>query len=371
MSSQRIPLVDLAAVHADLADQLEAAIRRVCRRGSFVGASEVAGFERDFADYLGVRHVVAVANGTDALELALRAHGIGAGDEVIVPANTFIATAEAAAATGAAVRFADVYPASGLLDPASCEERIGSRTRALIPVHLYGRVVEMEPVLELADRYDLVVVEDAAQAHGASADGVRAGAAGSAGCFSFYPSKNLGALGDGGALSTNDDELADRLRLLRDHGRRGADVHEISGHNSRMDEIQAAVLKVKLPYLDGWNERRRQVAQRYRQSLEPEMLDWMAPVPEAEVHHLFPILIDDRDRLAAELARQGIDTGVHYRHPLPSTPAFSSSEDSCSVAGERAARQLSLPMHPYLWDDDVEKVIAALRAFDPGPAALA
>jgi len=358
-----LPLVDLHALHAELGDELEVAIARVWRSARFIGGEEVEAFEEEFARYLGVRHAVGVANGTDALELALRAAGVGPGDEVLVPANTFIATAEAVVRAGASARFVDVDPLSGLLDLTSCRECLTATTRALIPVHLYGRMVDMDAVRAFADERALVVIEDTAQAHGAHRFGRRAGTVGAVGCFSFFPGKNLGAFGDAGAAVTDDDAIADRLRLLRDHGRRGRDDHEVAGVNSRLDAIQAAVLRVKLPHLDRWTDARRGVAVWYRESLDARTLDWQGGDPRSEVHHLFPILTEDRDGLAAHLASAGVSTGVHYRRTVPATTAFAGSGDHCPVADERARRQLSLPMHPCLSEGDVARVASEVRRF--------
>jgi dTDP-4-amino-4,6-dideoxygalactose transaminase len=363
-----ISLIDLAAVHAEIGDELEAAVLRVCRSQQFVGGVEVERFEQELAEYLDIRHVVGVASGTDALELSLRALGVGPRDEVLIPANTFVATAEAVAAVGARPRFVDVDPASGLLDLASCEERLSSATRAIVPVHLYGRVVDMEGVLGFAAEHDLEVVEDAAQAHGARRGGRAAGTFGRAGCFSFYPTKNLGAFGEAGAVATDDDAVADRIRLLRDHGRRDHETHVLSGRNSRLDAIQAAVLRVKLPHLDRWASARRRIAERYRQLLPAGLLDWRSEDPGAESHHVFPVLHDDRDGLAAHLARAGVQTAVHYRLPLTVTPAFRTMADPCHGAELRAARQLSLPIHPYLEAAQVAH-IAATAARAPGRSA--
>ncbi len=348
--------VDLGAVHDALGSELEAALLSVVRAQRFVGGEEIAAFERAFADWLGAEAVIGVGNGTDAIELVLRALGIGEGDEVLVPANTFIATAEAVAATGARARFVDVEPDTGLLDLASCAERVGHATKAVVPVHLYGRMADMKAVGAFAREHGLRVVEDAAQAHGARRDGRTAGTAGDAGCFSFYPGKNLGAFGDAGAIATADPEVAERVRLMRDHGRRGRDRHDVVGRNSRLDTVQAAVLAVKLPHLEGWNAARRRAAERYRELLPAELLDHDGGPEGSESHHLFPILVDDRDRLAAELKERGIPTGVHYRAALTRTGAFGAGADPCPVAEERADRQLSLPIHPHLTGDDVVRV---------------
>ncbi|HET6865330.1 MAG TPA: DegT/DnrJ/EryC1/StrS family aminotransferase [Solirubrobacteraceae bacterium] len=355
-----LPLVDLAAAYAEQQAELEAAVLRVCRSQRFIGGPEVSAFEDEFARYAGSAHCVGVANGTVAIELVLRALEVGPGDEVLVPANTFIATAEAVSAVGATPRFVDVDPASGLIDLESASERLNGATRVIIPVHLYGRMADMGAVGRFAGEHGLFVVEDAAQAQGASRAGRRAGTVGIAGCFSFYPGKNIGAFGDAGAIVTDDAELEDRLRLLRDHGRRGRDHHELRGVNGRLDALQAAVLRVKLPRLDDWNRARRASALRYRELLPDAVLDWSSPEPDAEVHHVFPVLVPGRDAVAAHLAGAGIHTGVHYRHALTQTPAFGNSGDSCPAAERRAALQLSLPMHPHLQRSDEEKIAGAV-----------
>jgi dTDP-4-amino-4,6-dideoxygalactose transaminase len=361
--AMRMPLVDLAAVHEELGDELEAAVLRVCRSQGFIGGEPVAAFERDFAAFCGASAAVGVANGTAAIECVLRALEIGPGHRVLVPANSFIATAEAVSAVGADPVFVDADPETGLIDLDSARARVDERTRAVVPVHLYGRMCDMRAVGAFADEHGLAVIEDAAQAHGARRDGLVAGSAGRAGCFSFYPGKNLGAFGDAGAVTTNDADLAERIALYRDHGKRG-DAHLIVGANQRLDALQAAVLNVKLPHMERWNDARRRVAARYRDSLPAEVLDWTGGAdPAAEVHHLFPIMVDDRDGLLAELHDQGIAAGIHYRQAITETEAYRDSADPCPVAERRAARQLSLPIHPHLDDAGVDRIVAAIRGF--------
>ncbi len=358
-----LPLVDLAGVQRELGDELEAAVLEVIRSQNFIGGQRIASFEAAFAEYLGAKEVIGVANCTDALELAIRALDIEPGGEILVPANTFIATAEAVCAAGAVPRFVDVNEDDGLIDLDSCQERLSERTRAIIPVHLYGRMVDMDAMMAFASRHNLAVIEDAAQAHGAERDGRRAGTVGQIGCFSFYPGKNLGAFGDAGAAVTNDTALAVRLRLFRDHGRQGRSHHEVIGFNSRLDPLHAAVLEVKLPHLDSWNARRRQGAGWYREALPASVLDGTSDEPRADVHHLFPIMTDERDALAQRLADADVQTGIHYRVPLPSTPAFAADAEGCPVAEQRARRQLSLPMHPHLRREDVDFISGVVRGF--------
>lgn len=348
----RYPLVDLGAIQRELGDELEAAVLEIVRDQQFVGGARIAAFEDAFAHWLGVAEAIGMGNGTDALELALRAVDLSPGAEVLVPANTFIATAEAVVAAGGVPRFVDVDPDSGLIDLDSAAERVTERTEAIIPVHLYGRMVEMDAVLDFAAQRRLAVIEDAAQAHGAQRGGRRAGTIGHIGCFSFYPGKNLGAFGDAGAAVTDDPALAERLRLMRDHGRRGRHRHVVIGFNSRLDPIHAAVLSVKLPHIDRWNDQRRAAVGCYRDALPVELIDWISPDPGADVHHVFPIMVDDRDALAAALTQAGIQNGIHYPVPVPNTEAFAHIGDHCPVAEQRAQRQLSLPMHPHLSEQD-------------------
>jgi len=360
------PLVDLAALHRELGDELEAAVRDVVRSQRFVGGEPVSRFEEAFASYLGVAEAVGVANGTDALALAIRALRIEPGAEILVPANTFTGTAEAVIAAGAVPRFVDVDGQSGLIDLHSCSERVGGLTRAVIPVHLYGRMVDMAAVMAFAHQRGLAVIEDAAQAHGAERGGLPAGTIGDVGCFSFYPSKNLGAFGDAGAVVTNDPAVAQRVRQIRDHGNRGRHRHELIGVNSRLDSIQAAVLAVKLPHLERWNEQRRRAAAWYREALPAELLDWRSEDPRSDVHHLFPILTSDRDTIMQRSADAGVETAIHYPNTVPDTPAFAAFADPCPVAEVRARLLLSLPMHPYLSHADVEFIASVV-----GNAALA
>jgi dTDP-4-amino-4,6-dideoxygalactose transaminase len=359
---ERIEFVDLAKLHREIRGELEAAIRRVCERSAFIGGAEVAGFEEEWASFTGARYAIGVANGTDAIELVLTACSLPAGSEVVVPANTFIATAEAVVTAGHRVRFVDVEPDSGLIDLGALARALEDGAAAVIAVHLYGRMVDMDAVLSLARQHGALVIEDAAQSHAARRAGRHSGTLGLAGAFSFYPGKNLGALGDAGAVVTDDEELAATVRLLRDHGRGGHDNHVVVGVNSRLDGLQAAVLRAKLPHLERWTIARRAVAQAYRQLLEPDLLDWAgAEDPGSESHHLFPILVDQRDEISVALGERGIATGVHYRVPCHQTPAFA-VEDEFPVAEDRARRQLSLPIHSHLSPRDIDRVIAELSA---------
>lgn len=353
----RIELVDLGALYDDLRADIDAAIRDVCERTAFIGGEPVRAFEEAFAAFTGAEHAIGVANGTDALQLVLMAAGLPRGSKAIVPANTFIATAEAVVAAGLEPAWVDVEPDTGLLDFDRLADVVDADTCAIVPVHLYGRLVDMDRVAAFAAQHGLFVLEDAAQAIDARRNGTHAGLFGDAGTFSFYPGKNLGAFGDAGAVVTNDAEIADKVRLLRDHGRRGRDNHEAVGVNSRLDGLQAAILSAKLPHVRRWTQERRRVAAIYREQLDPALLDWPGGVePEAESHHLFPILVDDRDGLAEALKAEGVMTGVHYRRTVPSNSAFGSVTGAYPVAEERAARQLSLPIHPYVSDEDARRV---------------
>jgi len=361
--TERIPFLDLASLHADLREELDLAWKSVLESGRFVGGPEVERFEERFAAYCGTAHCVGVANGTDALELILAALGIGRGDEVIVPANTFIATVEAVHAVGARPRFVDVRPDTLLIDPEAVAAAINRATAAVIGVHLFGQMVDVDRLGALAERHGLAFIEDAAQAHGARYRGRRAGSAGVAGAFSFYPGKNLGALGDGGAVVTDDAQLAARIRSMADHGRSATDrqLHDLRGRNSRLDALQAAVLSVKLPHLDAGNERRRALMARYRENL-PAFCTPVAEDPQGEpVYHLAVVQVPDRDRVAGALTAAGIGWGVHYRVPCHLQPAFAEFTERLPVAERAAERILSLPMSPTLSDDQVIRVCEVLR----------
>ena len=362
-----IPLVDLKAAYERLRPEIDAAAARVMAGGWYILGPEVAAFEAEFVAYLGVAHSVGVASGTDALLLALRALGVGPGDEVITVAHTAVATVAAIALSGATPRFVDIDPATYTLDAAQLAAAITPRTRAIVPVHLYGAPADMEAILAVARAHGLLVVEDCAQAHGALSRGQRAGTLGDAAAFSFYPTKNLGALGDGGAVVTNRADVAERLRLLRQYGWRERYVSDVAGYNSRLDELQAAILRVRLRHLDADNDARRRLAARYDAALDglPVARPCVRPADRA-VYHLYVIAAGDRDALAAHLAARGIGTGVHYPVPVHLQPAYAAlgaGPGSLPVTEAAAARILSLPMHPDLSPADVDAVAAAVRAF--------
>jgi dTDP-4-amino-4,6-dideoxygalactose transaminase len=362
----RIPLVNLRAQYDAVKPQVDAAIASVLERSAYIGGAEVDDLQQWFASYCGVRHAVGVSSGTRALELVLRALNIGPGDEVVTSANTFIATASAIGAAGARPVLVDVDEATGNLDPDCVERVITTKTKAVIPVHLYGRPAAMQEILEIARRRNVAVVEDAAQAHGAKYRGVRSGALGVAGCFSFYPTKNLGAFGDAGMVTTGDDRLAARVKLLRDHGRVSKYEHDVVGYTARLDTLQAAVLRVQADRLDEWNARRREAARWYEELL-PRGVQFPRDDPRDEsVYHLFVIRAPKREELRAHLEAQGIATGIHYPIPVHLQPAF--RELGYSVGDfpitERLTREIvSLPMHPFLTRADVQDVAAAISDF--------
>ena len=312
----KIPFLDLKAAYLELAPEINAAIARVLATGWYILGSEVEAFEQEFANYCGAKHCIGVGNGLDALALALRALEIGTGDEVIVPSNTFIATWLAVSHCGAVPVAVEPHPETFNVDPARIEEKVTPRTKAIIPVHLYGQPADLDPILDIARKYNLRIIEDAAQAHGARYKGRRLGAHGNAVCWSFYPGKNLGAIGDAGAITTDDGGLADELRMLRNYGSREKYVHLMKGVNSRLDPIQAAVLRVKLTRLDDWNNRRAQCAGDYLEAFRdsafmlPHIPQWADPV-----WHLFVVRCLDRDALQGALTARGIGTLIHY--PIP------------------------------------------------------
>ena len=367
-ASFNIPFLDLHGTNNGLREEFDLAWKTVLDHGHFVGGPEVERFERDFATYCGTKACIGVANGTDALELILRGLGIGIGDEVIIPTNTFIATAEAVCATGARPRFVDVCADTLLIDPAAVQAAINSSTAAIIAVHLYGQMVDPEPLSTIAAAQGLALIEDAAQAHGARHRGATAGSVGIAAGFSFYPGKNLGALGDGGAVVTSDLALAETIRSMANHGRCAADRyrHDRSGRNSRLDTLQAALLSAKLPWLDASNARRVSAMAAYREMLPPSCSPVSVQAGAEPVYHLAVVQVDDRAKVGDALTAAGIGWGVHYPIPCHQQPALAALHESVPasqklpVAERAAGRILSLPMSPTLSVEQVGRVCDVL-----------
>lgn len=358
-----IPFLDLKASYLELNAEIDAAVARVVRSGWYIGGPEVEAFESEWAAYCEARFAVGVANGLDALTLALRALEIGPGDEVIVPSNTYIATWLAVSAVGARPVAVEPNPASFNIDPMRIEEAITPRTRVLLPVHLYGQPADLDPLLAIAGKHGLAVVEDAAQAHGARYKNRRIGGHGNIVCWSFYPGKNLGALGDAGAITTDDANLADRIRVLRNYGSRVKYVNEVQGTNSRLDPLQAAILRAKLNVLDEWTERRRVAAARYMEGLrDGELILPHVPVWADPVWHLFVIRTPYRDALQKRLEAAGIGTLIHYPIPPHRQEAYAGEEISQAqlpIAEQLADEVLSLPIGPQLNPQHLDVVLDA------------
>ena len=364
MTPPRIPFLSL--IPREDAPVVRQAIDRVIASGWFVLGPEVQAFEREFAVASGAAFAVGVGNGTDAIALTLRALGIGPGDEVITSAVSAAYSALAVLMVGARPVFADIDPVRFTIDAAAAESAITPRTRAILPVHLYGQAADMAALARIASRHNLAIVEDCCQAHLATSGGLAVGTFGAAGAFSFYPTKNLGALGDGGAVVTNDRALADRIARLRNGGQIDRYRHQDAGVNSRLDEMQAAVLRARLPLLPGWTARRRSLASDYRRALQGSPVEAPAEVDPGHVYHLFVVRTGrtDRDALQAHLASRGIETFVHYPLPIPEQPALAGTDPaSCPRAAAACAEILSLPLHPDLSDRDAAAVTAAIREF--------
>ncbi len=362
---ENVPFVDLVTQSRGIKQDVLDAISDVIDSASFILGKHVELFEETFAEYCGTNYCVGVANGTEALHLALRAAGIGSGDEVITAGNSFAATALAIAYSGATPVLVDVDPSDFNIDVNLIEEAVTSRTRAIIPVHLYGQPARMNEILELADRHNLRVIEDAAQAHGAEYEGRRAGSLGDAGCFSFYPGKNLGAFGDGGAVVTNDADLAEQLRLLRNYGQRVKNDHSMLGFNCRLDTVQAAVLLVKLRYLRQWTEQRRTVARWYHEQLADLPLVLPSERNGARhVYHLFVARHPQRDLLIEQLRQRGIQCGIHYPHPLCEAAPFRDARSvprGLPTSSQLAGEIVSLPMYPELTHSRTSHVAGEIR----------
>jgi dTDP-4-amino-4,6-dideoxygalactose transaminase len=370
-----VPLVDLKAQYAGIQEEVHASIAEVLASCQFVGGPYLEQFEQDFAHYVGARYAVGVSSGTAALELALRAAGIGHGDEVIVPANTFVATAEAVSNVGATPVFADVETTTFHLDADSVRAAITPRTCAVIPVHLYGRAIDLTELEQLASTHNLQIIEDAAQAHGAMRNGRRVGSSGRPTCFSFYPGKNLGACGDAGAVTCGESWFAEKLQLLRDHGSPRKYEHSIIGTNNRLDAIQAAVLSSKLRHLEDWNASRRRHARAYIAALKGSSI--CTPQVRAEeehVWHLFVVRVRQRNAARKYLAESGIEAGIHYPVPLHLTEAFKalsrSQRGAIPVAEALAGEILSLPMYPELTPHQLDRTVDALLQFSGDSAQV-
>ena len=368
-SGMRVPLLDLKAQYETIRDEVNDAIGEVLERGTFILGPNVKALEQEIADYVGVQHAIGVASGTDALLLTLRALGVGPGDEVIVPAYTFFATCGVVMLLGAQPVLVDIDPHTYCIDTQLLQAAVTPRTKAIVPVHLFGHSADMDPILDLASRHGLKVIEDNAQAFGARYRGKMTGSIGDAGCLSFYPTKNLGAYGDAGMVLTNNDRLADELLMLRTHGWREKYYAEAVGYNSRLDELQAAILRVKLTHLDEWNQRRRSLADRY----DAQLADLDIRTPEElqyaqHVYHLYVVEVDARERVSKELAAAGIGTAVYYPHPLHLVPALRNAGYKVGdfPVAERAARNcLAIPLFPEMTTAQVDHLVKALRQIVP------
>ena len=370
-----IPWVNLTTQHHNLREEINAAIQRVLDKADFILGEDVHQLEEEFAAYCGTKYAVGVDNGLSALELSLRALGVGAGHEVIVPAHTFTATAAAATFAGATPVFVDVDPETWTIDPRRIEDAITPRTRAIIPVHLYGLPADMHMILGIAEKYGLVVVEDACQAHGATYKGQRAGGMGHAAGFSFYPTKNLGACGDGGMLTTNDLKVAETARALRNCGQTAKNVHELEPFNHRLDNLQAAILRVKLHYLDEFITLRRKWAAQYNRLLAGSGLQLPVEPPGYQhVYHLYVIRSRNRDALQAQLKEQGVGSAIHYPNPVHLQPFYSEGRDrhgEFPIAEQICSEILSLPMFPELTEEQVDYVGEAVNKCTAGDLTLA
>ncbi len=363
-----VPFVDLKTQYQSIKAEVDPAILNVIESCAFIRGPEVKKFEENFAGFCGVKHAVGVGNGSDALYLALRAFDIGEGDEVITAPDSFIATSESITQTGANVVFVDIHPKTYNIDITKIEDKITPKTRAIIPVHLFGQPADMDPILEIAKKHNLIVIEDAAQAHGATYYGKRVGGFGDAACFSFYPGKNLGAYGDAGAVVTNDPDVAEKVSMISDHGSLKKYEHITEGVNSRLDSIQAAVLNVKLKYIGKWNQQRRDNAAAYNRRLKdvdnicmPHILDNVE-----SVFHLYVIQTDDREKLGKQLNDEDIATGIHYPTPLHLLQAYKYlglEKGSFPVAEQCAAHFLSLPMYPELTESMIEYTCETIKKY--------
>jgi len=360
-----VPYADLKGQYAALRDEILAALDRVGSKAAFILGEEVQAFEREFAAYLGVKHCVAVNSGTSALHLALLGVGVRAGDEVITTPNTFIATAEAISYAGAKPVFVDIDPRTANIDPKKIAAAVTPRTRAILPVHLYGLAAEMDPILQIAEHHHLAVIEDACQAHGARYHGKPVGSIANAAAFSFYPSKNLGAYGEGGALTTDDDALAAQARSLRSHGESRRYFHDVVGYNYRMDGFQGAVLRVKLPRLGQWNARRKELAEVYRRVLDGARVELQNGGASSErVDHLFVVYVADRDAVRARLEERGVQTGIYYPLPIHLQKPYQSlgyQRGDLPNVEKACERVISMPLYPEMSDEQAAYAAHTLR----------
>ncbi len=363
-----IPFVDLKTQRESIKNEIDSAMQNVIKDTAFIGGKYVNQFEQDFSQFIGIKNCISCANGTDALQITLKALGIGEGNEVIVPANSFISTSESVTAVGAKVVFCDVDESTNNLNVELIEEKITSRTKAIIAVHLYGRPADMHPILKIAEKHSLYVIEDAAQAHGAKYKNIMVGTLGDASCFSFYPGKNLGAYGDAGAMLTNNDALARKMRMWANHGRIEKYNHEFEAYNSRLDGLQAAILSVKLKHLQDWNEKRKKVAQKYISNLAG--IDGIILPTESNdfdsVYHLFVIRTELRDKLQSFLKEKGVRTGIHYPIGLPFLKAYrylNHSKKDFPVTAKNQSRILSLPIYAEINSDQIEYVTSQIKYF--------
>ena len=368
VSNRVIPLVDLRRQYLSIKNEIDEAIQTVLNSGVFITGENVRAFEKEFANYIGVKYAIGVNSGTDALTIALRALGIERGDEIITVSFTFVSTVDCVVHNGGMPVFIDIEPESYTIDIRQIEKAITKKTKAIIPVHLYGHPADMDPILKTAEKHGLYVIEDAAQASGAEYKGKKVGSLGHVACFSFYPSKNLGAYGDGGTIVTNDQEIAEKVKFLREYGQREKYSHELIGYNSRLDEIQAAILRVKLKHLDGWNERRRVLAKLYVDLLTCLEDQIKLPIEKRHaehVFHLFVIQVSARDELKKYLASHGIQTGIHYPIPVHLQKAYSSIISNAPTPNtERCASHvLSLPMFPELTEEEVAFICDRIKIF--------
>jgi dTDP-4-amino-4,6-dideoxygalactose transaminase len=363
--NMKVPFLDLPTQHIAIEDEILIAMRKIIRSSSFCSGPAVTDFEKQFSDFVGSRHCIAVNSGTSALHLALLASGIGDGHEVIAPAMTFVATIAAIQYTGATPKLVDVEPDSFCLDPEKLEEAITDKTRAIIPVHLYGLPAKMSEILAIAKKNDILVVEDAAQAHGAKIGGMNCGNLGDLATFSFYPGKNLGACGEGGAVTTDNEDFARLIRSMRDWGQEGKGKHVNPGFNYRMDGLQGAALSVKLQYLDNWTKERQRVAARYRKLLAEESIGLQSERAEAEhVYHIFAILAKERDQISKAMQANKISCGIHYPTPIHLQPSFSSlgyARGDFPIAERIANEELSLPIFPEITDEQIDHVVKHLK----------